>query len=159
MHRAGQGSDGPDQGGAEVRSSGDDHPGGEGRGVEAVVHGQDQVAGSGHSLQVLDHFIEPLQEDYFLPVSFQGLDDQVCSDPCNRLLPGRIDVGDDHQVRFLKRVPELLPQKFRSGIAVGLKYGDRPAAPEALAGHQQRPDLSGVVRIIIDYLDAVELGD
>ncbi len=72
---------------------------------------------------------------------------------------GRVDVGDDQDVGLVERAGEPVEQIAGSRVAMGLE-GHHDAAPKgALRGIEGCLDLGGMMTIVVDQRDAVDLVD
>ncbi len=58
---------------------------------------------------------------------------RVAVDAVDRLLAGRVDVGDDHGVGVVEAGGEVVEQRLQPGVAVRLHHGDHLARVEARA--------------------------
>src|SRR6266436_1747858 len=80
-------------------------------------------------------------------------------DTGDRRLAGRIDVHHDQHVSQIERRQELLPQVQRSRVPVRLEHRHDPAVEPGLGGGQGRPDLGGMMAVVVDHRDAARAAE
>src|SRR5215471_16622392 len=76
--------------------------------------------------------------------------------PGNRRFAGRVDIGDDQQVRLVESPCELLPQMLRAGVAVRLEEHQQTVKFTAACRFERGPDFGGVMAIIVDDRDLAD---
>ena len=82
---------------------------------------------------------------------------RIAVDAFDRRLTRRVDGGDDHRVGVVEAGAEILEQRLKPGVAVGLHDGDDPAVGRGAGRAQHRLDLHRVVAVIVEDRRAVPL--
>src|SRR5215470_7975106 len=80
-------------------------------------------------------------------------------DTRDRRLAGRVHVHHDQDVSQIERREELLPQMQGPCVAVWLEHRHDPAVEPGLGGGQGRPDLGGMMTIVVDDRDAARAAE
>ena len=117
----------------------------------AGAHGQDQVARPGDLAQPLLNQREGgvvFRIGYF-PGHLLRADAQIV------LLPGGIDIGQDHLVRQGERLQEVLIQRLGAGVGMGLEHADDAIKIHLPRRAQRGRHLAGVVGVIVHHQGAV----
>ena len=73
-------------------------------------------------------------------------------------LAGRIDLGQDEDVRLVEGRGELVHEMGEPRVAVGLEDGDQAPRPAALGGVERRLDLGRMMAVVLDDHDVPDRG-
>ena len=76
-----------------------------------------------------------------------------------RILARRVDVGEHDLVGGGQRVAELAHQVARAAVAMRLERHDDARRLRRASGRQHRGDLGGMMAVVVDHANAVDLAD
>ena len=63
---------------------------------------------------------------------------------------GRIDIGDEDEIRGLQDFAEIIGQRLGAGVAVRLEQHDEPLRLERARGLQRGGELGRMVAVVVD---------
>ena len=89
-------------------------------------------------------------------MALHRIDDRLAGDAVDRFFRGRIDIGDEDQIRGLQDFAEIIGERLGAGVAVRLEQHDEPLRLERARGLQGGGELGRMVAVVVD--DAVVRG-
>ena len=88
---------------------------------------------------------------------FNGVDDGLTGNSGNRLLAGRVNIGDPQFINFIKSRAKFIAQQLRPREAMRLEKANEVALMLGSGGLKGRLDFCGVMPVIIDDCHKIRL--
>ena len=95
--------------------------------------------------------------DFKMSLALDRLIKEFTTNLRDRLLACRIDLGQDQPIRPFKGDQKIVEQIAGAAVAMGLKDHRQWAIPTLPDGLKSRPDLRGMVSVVVDHRDSPSL--